>query len=142
MNSATLSGAAVVAASSGTRTAERRKWWRREATRLGSDWNAIMELRVSVAPLTCGVCGAAPCVNPSFCAACRLADRRQAPLAQRKAENRPTPQPTIEAIIYCVRARGPSALQEPANLERLGRCDAAALAQIDARMAKLRRGCR
>jgi len=140
MNSATLSGAAVVAASSGTRTAERRKWWRREAARLGSDWNAIMELRASVAPLTCGVCGAAPCVIPSFGAACRLADQQRPRLAQREVKHRPTPQTTIEAILYCVRMRGPNALQEPANLERLSRCDAAALAQIDARMAKLRRG--
>jgi hypothetical protein len=83
MNAATVSGAAVVAASSGTRTAERRKWWRREATRLGSDWNAIMELRASMAPLTCGVCGAAPCVNPSFCAACRVADQQTSWLASR-----------------------------------------------------------
>jgi hypothetical protein len=51
---------------------------------------------------------------------------------------RPTPQATIEAILYCVRARGPAALKEPANIERLRRCDAAALAQIDARLAKLK----
>jgi hypothetical protein len=48
---------------------------------------------------------------------------------------RPTSQPTIEAVLYCVRARGLAALKEPANIERLSRCDAAALAQIDARMA-------
>jgi hypothetical protein len=66
------SGAAVIATSSGTTTPER-EWWRREAARLGSDWNAIMQLRALVAPLTCGICGAAPCVNPSFCAACRIA---------------------------------------------------------------------
>jgi hypothetical protein len=50
--------------------------------------------------------------------------------------NRPTSQTTVEAILYCVRERGIAALKEPANLERLSRCDAAALAQIDARLAK------
>jgi hypothetical protein len=42
--------------------------------------------------------------------------------------------------MYCVRQRGPAALKEPANIERLSRCDAAALAQINARMAKLKGG--
>ena len=51
---------------------------------------------------------------------------------------RPTAQVTIEAILYCVRERGVSALQEPANRERLSRCDAAALAQIDDRIVRLR----
>jgi hypothetical protein len=112
-----------------TAPAERREWWRREAARVGSNWNAVMDLRISVAPLACGICGAVPCANPSFCAACRVADQQQPRLAQREVEHRPTPQTTIEAILYCVKARGQSALQEPANLERLSRCDAAALAQ-------------
>lgn len=136
MSSATLGSAAVIKDAT---TAKSREWWRREAARLGCDWNAVMELRVSVAPLTCGVCGAAPCANPSFCAACRLADQQQPRLAQREV-HRPTPPTTVEAILYCVRARGQSALQEAANIERLGRCDAAALAQIDKRMAKIKRG--
>ena len=135
MSSATLGSAAVI---KDTTTAKSREWWRRESARLGSDWNGIMELRASVAPLTCDICGAAPCVN-SFCAACRLADQQQPRLAQREV-HRPTPPTTVEAILYCVRARGQSALQEAANLERLGRCDAVALAQIDKRMAKIRRG--
>ena len=36
-----------------------------------------------------------------------------------------------------VRERGPKALDEPANQERLCLCDEAALAEIDRRMAKL-----
>jgi hypothetical protein len=50
---------------------------------------------------------------------------------------RPTPQPTIEAIIYCVRERGLDALKEPASLERLSRCDEPAKAQINTRIARL-----
>jgi len=49
----------------------------------------------------------------------------------------PTPQSTVEAILYCVRTRGLAALDEPANIERLLRCDAAARKQIDARIAKI-----
>jgi hypothetical protein len=41
---------------------------------------------------------------------------------------------TIEAILICVRERGLNALKEPTNVERLSRCDAAARAQIDARL--------
>jgi hypothetical protein len=52
---------------------------------------------------------------------------------------RPTPQVTVEAILHCVRERGLAALKEPANLERLARCDAAAKAQIDERIGKLMR---
>jgi hypothetical protein len=51
---------------------------------------------------------------------------------------RPTPAVVVEAIMHCVRERGVKALEGPANIERLNRCDAAALAQIDTRVAKLK----
>jgi hypothetical protein len=50
---------------------------------------------------------------------------------------RPTPRSTIEAIVWCIRERGPRALHEPANIDRLSRCDDVAIAEIDARMTKL-----
>jgi hypothetical protein len=46
----------------------------------------------------------------------------------------PTPQTTIEAVMWCVRERGLKALKEPTNEERLRRCDAAAKAQINERI--------
>jgi hypothetical protein len=49
----------------------------------------------------------------------------------------PTPQTTIEAVMYCVRERGVAALLEPANQQRLLTCDAAARAEINTRIAKL-----
>jgi hypothetical protein len=49
----------------------------------------------------------------------------------------PTPQATIEAIMHCIRTHGLAALKEPVNLERLSRCDAAAKAEIERRIAKL-----
>jgi hypothetical protein len=56
---------------------------------------------------------------------------------ERSLERRPTPQTTIEAILYCVRTRGVEALNEPENIERLSRCDDAAKTQINQRIAKL-----
>jgi hypothetical protein len=50
---------------------------------------------------------------------------------------RPTPQTTVEAVMWAVRERGLRALKEPANQERLSRCDAAARAQINERIEKL-----
>jgi hypothetical protein len=50
---------------------------------------------------------------------------------------RPTPQTTVEAIVYSVRERGVAALDEPMNVEQLSRCDEAAMAQINQRIAKL-----
>jgi hypothetical protein len=118
---------------------------------------------------TCRTCGCSPCVNPAFCRLCRrataeLAAERKAGRLQESEEilrtrrllaqdvsfeqawfevndpqARPTPQVTIEAILHCVRERGLAALKEPANLERLARCDAAAKAQIDQRIGKLMR---
>jgi hypothetical protein len=49
----------------------------------------------------------------------------------------PTPQISIEAVMWCVRERGLKALKEPANEGRLRRCDAAAKAQINERIEKL-----
>jgi hypothetical protein len=48
----------------------------------------------------------------------------------------PTPKTTIDAIMYCVRERGFDALQEPANIERLSRCDDAAIDEINTRIKK------
>jgi hypothetical protein len=76
------------------------------------------------------------CTCESFCGACRAADARH---SHRRtcAARRPTPQVTIEAILYCVRDRGVAALREPANIARLRTCDAAAKAQINERIARL-----
>jgi hypothetical protein len=53
-----------------------------------------------------------------------------------EARSLPTPQTVVEAIMYCVREQGLAALKEPAVIDRLGECDAAAKAQIDCRVAK------
>ena len=48
-----------------------------------------------------------------------------------------TPLTTIEAIMHTVRTRGVAALKEPANVERLSRCDGAAKDAINQRTARL-----
>ena len=46
-------------------------------------------------------------------------------------------QATVEAIMVAVRERGLAALKDAANVERLARCDQAARAQINQRIARL-----
>lgn len=91
------------------------------------------------AVLFCDICRCAPCFTPGFCNLCREdeAQRRQAPAPAPKSEERPTPRTAIEAIMYCVRVRGLTALKESDNLERLLRCDAAAKAEINKRIETL-----
>jgi hypothetical protein len=144
-----------------------REWWRTEGRRVGTNWRVVLALHTAAVPpyepdytsspmTVYPTCGAAACVNPSFCAACRGADRRRTrsrhidtiphdwesmsinALGQRFNERCPTPQSTIEAIMYCVRKRGLDALKEPANLQRLSSCDAEALTQIDQRITKFK----
>lgn len=57
--------------------------------------------------------------------------------ADQKSSKRLTPQTTIEAIMWCVRERGPQVLREPENIERLSRCDEAAISEIARRIPKL-----
>jgi hypothetical protein len=114
----------------------------------------------------CAIWGASPRINRSFCRVCSRADAKYA--AERQHEtgavqrarrlldnsvsperawaelndprNRPTPQVTIEAIMYCVRERGVAALVDPGNNERLKTCDAAAKRRIRERIVRLTRG--
>jgi hypothetical protein len=101
-------------------------------------------------------------MDETFAAACRQADAkaraRPVPAEIRRARrlllddsvslerawseindprNRPTPKVIIEAIMSCVRERGLVALKEPANIERLTRCNSAAKAQLNERIARL-----
>lgn len=50
---------------------------------------------------------------------------------------RPTPQVTVEAVMWAVRQRGLPALREPVNQQRLLNCDAAARTQINQRIEAL-----
>jgi hypothetical protein len=52
-------------------------------------------------------------------------------------ETRPTPQATIEALMFGLR-RGLSCLEDPGNRDRLRRCDAAAVEQFVPRLRSWR----
>jgi len=64
---------------------------------------------------------------------CDSAEKRRS-VSERRS--RPTPRTTIEAILWSVRERGIHALREPANIERLLRCDSSARAEINERIKR------
>jgi hypothetical protein len=72
---------------------------------------------------------------PECPCSCRIPEHEPQPAP--KPRPRATPQSTIEALLCGIAARGPAALKEPANRERLSRCDKAAIQEIDRRMAKI-----
>jgi hypothetical protein len=109
----------------------------------------------------CSTCGCTPCPNPGFCRLCREADRKQAARPKHASglptnwdqmsfgelwdrlndpRRRSTPQSASEAVMVAVRARGIAALEEPANIERLSRCDEAARARINAFIERMEKG--
>ena len=49
-----------------------------------------------------------------------------------------TPEAVIDALMYSFRQRGVAAFKEPANVERLARCDEAARGEMRKRIAKLK----
>jgi hypothetical protein len=81
---------------------------------------------------TCRGCGQNPCVNPSFCTACDREERAHPRrLYTEYLRDLPTPKTVIDAVVFCVRHRGIAALKEPANVERLSRCDEWARTEIN-----------
>jgi hypothetical protein len=95
---------------------------------------------IAAAPFACDVCLSTPCVTPGFYEARRIAEERMQQQHPIKHNISSTPRTTIEAIMWCIRERGPEALHEPANIERLSRCDDEAIAEIDRRMTNLGAG--
>jgi hypothetical protein len=69
------------------------------------------------AVLFCNICFRAPCFTPVSCNLCRedQARRRVNLPITSKSKKQPTPRPTIEAIMWCVRERGPKAQHESAS---------------------------
>ena len=80
-----------------------------------------------------GICRSALCSRPRFSYVHARAGKERIPSERR---SRPTPRTTIEAILWCVRERGGRALHEPANIERLLRCDSAAKTEINEFIAR------
>jgi hypothetical protein len=87
-------------------------------------------------PFTSYECGSESYLTPRFCECRRSLQVRDRQLAI-EHRPRPTPRTTIEAIMWCVRERGPAALHEPKNIERLAQCDDAAINEINQRITKM-----
>jgi hypothetical protein len=93
---------------------------------------------VGAAPSPCPICGDPPCRHDeAWCEAVREGQARRAAEAAQPKPERPTPQTTIEAIMYAVRTQGLAALNQADTLERLRRCDERAIAEINSRIANL-----
>ena len=71
------------------------------------------------------------CDDVSLVSAWTLIQRRHA-----------TARATIEAMCESVKERGVEALTDPNNQDRLRRCDAAAIAEINRRIVETHKGCR
>jgi hypothetical protein len=126
----------------GTNDPERNQvWWRQEAARTGTEWPALLVQRLLELESLCVELQERVATleneRSPFARTVDAALQRQPAAIQPERRLRPTPETVIEAILYGVRARGPEVLDEPDNQERLRRCDNAALAEIDRRMAKL-----
>jgi len=107
-----------------------REWWEDRAERDGSDWDSILDFHLW-GLWHLGL------LETDFIRRCCEHDERRKPAAPRKPTSRPTPQTTIEAVMWTVRQRGPVALREPTNIERLRTFDSAAKAQINKRIARI-----
>jgi hypothetical protein len=105
-----------------------RDWWEIESKRFGFDWKSValaLEIAWSIMPPS------------SFELACRKAEEEARRHPPKPPKPRPTPQVTIEAVWYSVRARGLTALQESANKRRLATFDTEARRQLNERIARL-----
>jgi hypothetical protein len=101
-----------------------REWWRLEAHHLGSDWPSILNTYAAAVRGWRILHDVDQDEQPSACLTCG-------------ADHLLYISSTIETIMCSVRARGVPALKEPANIERLSRCDAAARKEINRRIESL-----
>jgi hypothetical protein len=119
-------------------------WWRLEATRARTDWPSLaphlvrrlLELESLCIDLLERIEALEDECSP-FARAVEASHQRRAAARQPEQRPGPTPPTIVEAIMHSIRERGPKALDEPANQQRLRLCDNAALTEIDRRMAKL-----
>jgi hypothetical protein len=117
-------------------TLDWREYWRVH----GTSWRSLFEVSLDrlchVVVSACPTCGAAPCINPTFCQLCRDAEaRKRPPPAQRFDIS--APQPTVEALMYSLRQRGVKALEEPETKRRLSELSDRQVIEVGNRLQKL-----
>src|SRR5262249_54088673 len=102
---------------------------------------------MGIAMTMCPTCGADPCVNPSFCAACWDADARKgrsdfpryiAPYLWRSPSERHRDDAPVEALMYSLRERGTKALEEADTKRRLGDLSDQQVIEVGNRLQRLR----
>jgi hypothetical protein len=109
---------------------------------------------------TCLICGADPCINPTFCAPCRRADRAAVkhddPRLQRLRQLLPrsvsperawhelnrTPgraaTSTVEAVMFSLRERGVKALDETGTRHRLAQLSEEQVIEVGDRLQRIK----
>jgi hypothetical protein len=92
--------------------------------------------------MTCDICGADPCINPTFCRACRNADDHKPRTSRWYVYDRTqldgAPQPTVEALMYSLRERGTKALEEANTKRRLSDLGDQQVIEVGNRLQRLR----
>lgn len=100
-----------------------RDWWRVEAGIVGSDWPSILNTIAATVR--------------AWRILHDVGQEEQSSACLTNDADHFHPSFIIETIMCTVRARGVSALKEPANIERLSRCDAAARKEINKQIGRL-----
>ena len=90
--------------------------------------------------MMCATCGSDACCNPSFCSACREADRCKAHNQHVDGVRRRSgaPQSTVEALMFSLRERGTGALEETDAKRRLSELSNQQVIEIGDRLQQLR----
>jgi uncharacterized membrane protein YccC len=89
--------------------------------------------------MMCSVCGANPCVNPSFCKACRSADRQVRGKPPRLiAERSDRAESTLEALVYGLREGLAAMATHPDRQRRLSELTSKQLSQVCERIQKFK----
>jgi hypothetical protein len=98
-------------------------------------------LFLGVLIVTCLTCGATPCHNPTFCAACRAADRRAAEARQRQSPFVEPPRAarsTFDACLFELREYGINQLADPSCRRRLADLSSKQVAELLTVLVRLR----
>jgi hypothetical protein len=86
----------------------------------------------------CETCGSRPCANPTFCRACRAADKRVSPPSEQTKRLRRLMDDNVDALVYSLRS-GVDALRDRNTLRRLVRLDRAQVRQAAERVRNFKR---
>jgi hypothetical protein len=91
--------------------------------------------------VTCLTCGATPCDNPTFCAACRAADRRAADARRTHSppvDLQPAAKSTFDACLFELREYGIKQLANPSCRRRLAELSSKQVAELLNALVRLR----